>query len=442
MNKVQLRKEARSLQGTTVKLDDRSLKIAGDPSRAEFESGGEGIVHLATDESTQQQFRIKSFWEPDDIRRRRSEYLVRFKLADLAKTNADSLGGAPIGMLPSLGPSIPFAILMRNMGGENWRKLRMRAEADPTYPPDWWAPVTIRATWAYGLATAVMKMEARKFIHADVSPGNVMVNDGTNGSAEGLGPEKSFDAGDMALIDFDRFVHGTADLSELGQGTRGYAAREVWAKTTPQLGTDRTSLAILVQEFLLLGEPSLRKEDAFRWWYDQELTTFGYKTGADRTEEARRAPVHPFLRTTYPAVADLIQATVQATAPELRPPPAAWREPLRSIVYAPSGQTASKLRELTLEEIGDTAHPHRMIFKSSMRMLDLSETRFRLPASLKRDEDGAIYLAVHAGATLKTKVHGPMLPVEHEGGERVAVEIGLILLGSNGSMNVRLTGPR
>ena len=267
-----------------------------------------------------------------------------------------------------------------------------------------------------------------------------MVNDGTHGSVDGAGPEKSVDAGDMALIDFDRFVHGHADLSELGQGTRGYAAREVFAKTKPVLGTDRTSMAIIVQQFLLLGHPSLSKEDAFNWQYDQDLATFGYKAGPDRIAEERRSLVHPLLARDYPAVAALIEATVRATAPEARPAPTAWREPLRTIVYSPGG-VLNKLRELTLEEMADTAHPHRIFFKPAMRMLDMSETHFRLPASLKRDDDGSIYLAVHAGATLKVKPFGVTLPVEHHGGERVMVETGLILLGQNGSMNVRLKGP-
>ena len=136
MSKVQLRKEARALQGTSIQLNGRGLRIAGDSSCAQFESGGEGIVLLATDESTGQKLRVKCFWNPDDIRRRRSDYLVQLKLANLRKPSADALGGAPIGMLPEIAPSIPFAVLMRNISGESWHKLRMIAEMDAVYKLD------------------------------------------------------------------------------------------------------------------------------------------------------------------------------------------------------------------------------------------------------------------------------------------------------------------
>src|ERR1700730_5273716 len=128
MGKMQVRQEARALQGKSLQFNSRSLHIAGGSSQAEFEMGSEGLVHLATDETSGERFRIKCFWEPDEGRRRRSERLVQLQLADLNKSSADALGGAPFGMLPALGPCTPFAVAMKNVRGENWRKLRSMAE--------------------------------------------------------------------------------------------------------------------------------------------------------------------------------------------------------------------------------------------------------------------------------------------------------------------------
>ena len=443
MNKMQLRQEARALQGKTIEFENRSLHIAGESSRAEFESGSEGIVHLATDERSGENFRIKCFWEPDDIRRRRSDYLVALQLADLNKSKADALGGAPFGMLPSIAPSMPFAVLMRNVGGESWRKLRTRAEADTQYPPSWWPPVSIRATWAYGLATAVMNMERREFVHADISSGNVVVNDGIHGTLGHVGKENSDDdAGDMALVDFDRYVHGRAEISELGKGTAGYAAKEVWARKVPQIGTDRTSMAILIQEFIVLGDPEICKEEALDWTYNQESSTFNLKSSDVDSEDIRSVRAHPLLAAKYSTLARLVEDTICATNPDTRPAPQSWRGPLRDIVDPPTSAAPQNLRELTLEEITEVSPPYRLAFKTGMKMLDLSETRFRIHASLKRDSDGSIYLAVHDGASLSIKIPGSTKTVEYSKGACVPVQAGLVLLGQGGSMSTRLLGPR
>src|SRR5438445_11570321 len=202
MGRMQLKQEARALQGTNLQFNGRSLHIAGGSSQAQFEMGSEGLVHLATDESSGEKFRIKCYWEPDDRRRGRSETLVQLQLPDLNKSKADALGGAPFGMVPALGPCTPFAVIMKNVCGWNWGKLRALAETDAQYqyPPSWWPPVQIRSTWAYGLATAVMKMETRGFIHADLSPGNVVVNDGVHASGKPRGASEQDGPGHMALV--------------------------------------------------------------------------------------------------------------------------------------------------------------------------------------------------------------------------------------------------
>ncbi len=440
MGKMQLRQEARALQGKIIQFGRRSLQVAGDSARAEFESGSEGLVHLAIDKSTGEKFRIKCFWEPDDVRRRRSEHLVSLHLPDLNKSKADALAGAPFGMLPALGPCTPFALVARNVRGESWRKLRTRAEADSEYPPSWWPSDAIRATWAYGLATAVMKMEAQEFVHADLSPGNVVVNDGLHGTA---GPANapqpgnaSDEAGDMALVDFDRYVHGHAEISELGQGTAGYAAPEVWEKRLPQIGTDRTSMAILIQEFLVVGSLELRKEQALDWSFDQDSRAFQLES------DNIRACAHPGLASKYPRLAKLVEDTVAATGPDTRPAPQSWRGPLRDIVDPPARTGPQGLRELTVEEVTEAPQPYRLVFKVAMKMLDLSETRFRLAASLKRDPDGTIYLSVHDKNNLNVQLPGSRVPQNYPAGARVEVQTGLVLIGSDGAISARLAGPR
>jgi hypothetical protein len=439
MNKMQLKKEARALQGKTIELENRTLKVAGQSAQAEFEMGSEGLVHLATDERSGKSFRIKCFWEPDEVRQRRSQYLVDLQLADQNKSIADALGGAPIEMLPSLGAYTPFAVLMRSIRGESWRSLKTRAEADPEYPPQWWPPTAIRATWAYGLATAVMKMETREFIHADISPGNVVVNDGLHFSSNDAGTENGQDdAGDMALVDFDRYVHGRAEVSQLGQGSAGYASPEVWKKAMPQIGTDRTSMAILIQEFLVIGDPELRKEEALDWSYDQDSLTF--HLNSTEASISCRVPVHPVLARKYPALASLVAGTVSSISPATRPAPQSWRDPLKEIVNSPERANSSRLLELTLEQVADSSQRYRMVFKRAMRMLDLSETRFRINASLKRDADESIYLVVHDRACLNIRFSGGK-PIEYQGGKRIEVQAGMILVDPIGAMSARLVGP-
>src|SRR5690348_12797434 len=153
MNKMQLKQEARARQGTDVMFAGRSLHIPGSSSQVEFETGSEGLVHLAIDEETGEKFRIKCFWEPNERRKQRSERLTNWRLADRNKAKADALGGAPFAMVFELGPLTPFAIVMKNVRGENWTKLRARVEAEQHYPATWWPPAAVRATWGYGLAT-------------------------------------------------------------------------------------------------------------------------------------------------------------------------------------------------------------------------------------------------------------------------------------------------
>jgi serine/threonine protein kinase len=445
MGKMQVRQEARALQGTDLQCNGRTLHIAGGSSQAQFEMGSEGVVHLATDESTGEKVRIKCFWEPDDRRRRRSEKLVKLELPDLNKSKADALGGAPFGMLPALGPYTPFAVVMKNVRGENWRKLRTRAETESQYPPNWWPSAEIRATWGYGLATAVMKMEARDFIHADLSPGNVVVNDGFHGIPDaGDVPETpgEDEAGDMALVDFDRYFHLPGDLPEPGQGSPGYAAPEIWQKQLPSVGSDRTALAILIQEFLVAGDPSISREESLNWSYDQETRCFEWSFAAASERPDDHGDVHPLLERKYPALAKLVRDTLSASGPDTRPPAEAWRRPLRDIVGRPTGAARGQFRGLLIEADPIQSSALRVAFGPSKDSLDLSTTGFGIHANLKRDPSGSIFLVVHDGAMLNVMKPESKEWKQYASGERISAEIGMVLFDKNGKSSARLDRPK
>jgi len=83
MGRLDVRREAFARQGTHLNVLGTTLRIAGSPGKAVYEMGAEGLVHLATDDRTGDQYRIKCFWEPDDQRRIRSE-TCRFRTRQLA----------------------------------------------------------------------------------------------------------------------------------------------------------------------------------------------------------------------------------------------------------------------------------------------------------------------------------------------------------------------
>ena len=447
MARMQVRQEARTLQGTSLRCGNRTLRISGGSSQAEFEMGSEGLVHLATDEHTHEKFRIKCFWEPHERRQQRSQRLVQLQLPELRKPNADALGGAPFEMLPALGQWTPFAVVMKNVRGENWKKLRSRAEIESQYPTSWWPAPEIRATWGYGLATAVMKMEDQGFIHSDLSPGNVVVNDGLHGVLDHgqtlrAGVTVPDESGDMALVDFDRYVHSPADVPEPGQGSMGYAAPEIWQKQVPLLGSDRFAMAILIQEFLVVGDSEISRAEAFDWSYDQEARLFEWSFENASLPAKSHGEVHPLIDRKYPAVAQLVRDTLAASGPQGRPTPSLWRRALRDIVEPRAKTDKASLPVLWIE--ADPVQPSslKIAFSSAHESLDLSKTGFGIRATLWRDPDGTIYLMVHNGAVLNVQAPGSKKWKRYESGSRVNAEIGAVLFDKNGTMNARFVSPR
>jgi hypothetical protein len=195
VSKFQVQNEARERQGTTLRLGGSTYHFLGTPSNVEFRQGGEGLVQPVVDPNSGERYRIKCFFEPTDRRLQRSKLLVQQQLAKAHKHFADSLGGAPFEIVHNLGPHTPYALVMKEIHGESWDRIKEKAKEDPTYPPGMLPSAQVRATWAYGLASAVKQMEAHGFIHADIAHGNVMVV-----------PDGDL-AGSMALVDFDAFFH-------------------------------------------------------------------------------------------------------------------------------------------------------------------------------------------------------------------------------------------
>lgn len=377
-NQSQIRREALARQGTTVQCGNRRYFVPGSSDHADFEMGAEGLVQLAIDVETQVAYRIKCFWNPTQQRLQRSRLLVSQNLADLSKNVADALAGAPFFIVDRLGPYTPFALLMKNVHGISWMALKEKAQLDQQYPPPGWPPLEVRATWGYGLATAVRNMEARGFIHADLSPGNVMVT--ATGDT----------AGDMALVDFDSFLHPLQpNLDPAFHGTQGYSPPEVWRSEFARVGTDRLGMAILIQEFLVIGDPGISKEEAFGWAYDEVSELL-----------SRNGKAHPLIKTKHPQIAALVEAAIAAPAPEARPAPESWRPLLRAI--AMGEPHASSMARAALVPLVPTTEKIRLEL-DHLSSVDLMGTPFRIRASLQRESDGRIRLLVHSGAEVRIK---------------------------------------
>jgi serine/threonine protein kinase len=295
-----------------------------------------------------------------------------------------------------------------------------------------------------------MKMEARDLIHADLSPGNVVLNDGFHGSnrnsesvADGDGEDE---AGDMALVDFDRYVHLPGDLPEPGQGSPGYAAPEIWQKQIPSVGSDRTALAILIQEFLVVGDPDISRQESLSWAYDQEARCFEWTFAAEGEPpvdgENDHWDAHPLLARKYPALAKMVRSTLAASAPMARSSPEDWRRALLDIVEPAASQSDEKLRSLLIEADPVPTPALRLAFGASRDSLDLSTSGFGIHASLERDSSRSIFVAVHNEATINIKMPGSRAWTRYPSGGRVRAEIGMVLSDNNGKSNARFARSR
>jgi hypothetical protein len=402
--RIEIRKEAIARQGSTLKQRRTRYFIEGDKKKAKFQMGEEGLVHYAVDQGSGTKYRIKCFWEPDDGRLARSRYLVKQRLADLKNGSVDVLAGAPFGLIDSIGGLSRFALIMKNVEGGSWKDLRQDAENLGVYPPPDWPSFKIRVLWAYGLACAVERMEARNFVHADLSDGNIVV------------VEKGDRAGQMALVDFDAYFN-PAHPSQY-RGTSGFVAPEIWDRGPVGVGSDRVAMAILIQDMLVVGDPEASAEVAFAGRYTQEQIC------------AYQGTAHPLLKQRYREVADLLEATLRAANPSLRPEPKLWREALLRLYSQPPN------RYCRLDAF--TGGAGMRIALNAGGMQDLRNTPFGIRANLERTQDGALRLRIHAGARVRIQTPREWWR-EVGGGSDVAVIGDAMIFDPEGKLPVKLT---
>lgn len=416
MTRYELMEEARQRQGTfLVASNRRTYRIGGTSNQVAFRPGGEGLVQFAYDSVANAECCIKCFWDPNPARRERSELLVRQRLANRNKTIADALAGAPYEIIERVGRHTPFAILMKKISGESWADLKERVKAG-SYPPTAWPDVKVRATWAYGLATAIQTLEKNQFIHADLSEGNVMLT--------AVEPH----AGDMALVDFDAFVHPAHPHLDLQiKGSAGYAAPEIWNQRSVGIGSDRLGMAILIQEFLVIGDPAVGRDDALGWVYDQEA------------ELCRRAgEPHPYVVQKYPKVAALVRDAIKAARPLDRPSPDDWRELLREI--ATGRPPRKKLTSIVFEAV-PPAQPQQVVFGDTSTSLDLARTTFQIRATVERNRDGSVDVVVPSGGQVNAQsIDALNVWRSFRGPARIPLRPGVVMFDPSGRCRIKVQG--
>jgi serine/threonine protein kinase len=282
-------------------------------------------------------------------------------------------------------------------------------------------------------------MEERGFIHADISPRNVMV------TAEGK------HKGDMALVDFDGFVCAAYQIPDTHlKGSEGFAAPEIWEQESLTKGSDRVGMAILIEQFLTAGQPTVPYKEALFWEYSQqELVSL-------------KSRANPHFRRLYPELADVLDKTLSASSPEERPSPKMWEEllfkeysraaarpepPTRldtpSSRQATSTNTRSSGVVLRRVEISSdsSSRAERIQLADVAARLDLSNSSFQIRADLVRHADGTITLEVHDRAEVRVRDSSGVWR-RIAGGDFIPVASDLEFYDTQGANKARLTGER
>jgi len=402
--RMAIKREAMERQGTVINCRRRRYLIEGDGERARFQMGEEGLVHYAQEQKTGQMYRIKCFWEPDDIRLERSRYLVGQKLANLGKSLVDVLAGAPFELIDTLGGLSRFALIMKSVDGRSWKDLRQDAEQEDEYPPRGWPSFRTRILWAYGLAAAVERMEERGFVHADLSDGNILVV--TSGQR----------GGSVALVDFDAYFNPKHPSNY--RGTPNFVAPEIWDHGPAGVGSDRVAMSILIQEMLLAGDPEISASEAFGSQYSQDQIC------------QYDADAHPILKGRYPDLAGILEATLRARNRDQRPAPKEWRQVLRRIFDQPI-QGSCHLDSM----------PVNPAFRISMNVpgsQDLSQPPYGIHANLVRLQDGSVHLRVHENTTLRVRFSGDAWR-EIAGGTDLSIAASAMFFDPDGTLAGQIT---
>jgi serine/threonine protein kinase len=268
--------------------------------------GGEGLVEPLRHLRSGVMYMLKCFYQPTEERRRRLKISCELGLA--RDGSVDVLAGAPLTLIDSqLGRCVPYAIVSNWCAGEDWRKVRNKANErlHGNHAPADWPNLKTRLLWAYGLTRAIGLLEARGVVHVDISPGNIMVSEQADGAH-------------ISLIDFDGYCAPSLGITtSLVQGAPSYAAREI-REGKPELGSDRVGMALVVQEFLVSGHP-LFGSGSFEAGYSIDDLELG------------RVKSLPFLKFHFKCIAELFDKTLQTARVAERPTPSVWSECLKNV---------------------------------------------------------------------------------------------------------------
>lgn len=231
------------------------------PARAHlpgFWTGAEGLAHPIKDRQGNR-FIFKSFTIQCEERDHRMRWLCERRLCDCGALWL--LHGAPYRHLPTPmhAQICPF---VEGKTWDSWKADEIRLSADQ------------RLYLAMSLAEAVNLLESGLGLrHSDLSPGNVIIDMNSNNEPPAL-----------SLIDLDAFYHEDVPILPVGHGqtlgTPGYQAPE-FLSGNQVIRTDRFALAVLIHEFLALGDdPDLGEPD--QRFFEQEDLNRGHATPTGR----------------------------------------------------------------------------------------------------------------------------------------------------------------
>jgi len=102
----------------------------------------------------------------------------------------------------------------------------------------------------------------------------------------------------------------------------------------------------------------------------------------------------------------MLEARLRARRIEDRPTPETWRQallPLASGQLSPTQPLSPLTPRLIIQNASPLATPIILAIDETQHFVDLSQTVFRLRATLKRTSEGNFFLEIHNGVILRAK---------------------------------------
>jgi hypothetical protein len=289
------------------------------PSPIRFIRGGEGYA-IFCDASVNGRTLpsvFKAFYVASSVRQQRTDRIVR---EGFARTDPKWMfQGAPYMVLDEVVSGVTFSGHVAQLAGAPFGRpaatlfdLRDSGAWDAVAPAD-------RAAMAADLARAVCELEARKYVHGDLSLQNVMIGPSDIGR-------------DVAcLIDFDGFEHAAAPrLPRAGNirplGNSGFVSPEMLAKIAADVNsddddvyvsTDRFALAVSCLELMcwsarLYGDITAGPAPRDRLFNDDMIARRDYSS------------LPGYVVAAFPRGFELFDRTLSASSDAQMPAPAEW----------------------------------------------------------------------------------------------------------------------